>query len=693
MDSIITKQAAKVVSVNGNAHVKINGKEIPVTELSELTSGTELILPPGAGALLQLEDGSFIPVGEMESNLASTDEFTVDDEIAALQELLLNEDFDPTQELEATAAGNSSPTNTGAQTSAVESRTGNETVAQAGFDTEATARSFANARGLSQEFSAAANDLPTLTVSGGGEVNEGSNVTFNVELGNPVNGDVTYTLVLNNGTTDNNDFALNPDGTLTVEINGENVSFTLIDGKLTGTVDLGGNVTSFNVVIPTFNDSGSPVFEGDESFSLDISASLGSQTLTDSGRATISDDGVVTDEPGEDLTPGGDDDRPEVASVTDTTVSEGDATTFTVTLTNDSTTNTTVSLTLAGDSADKNVDFTGTTVTVNGTEISVAADGSFTVAVAAGDTAFNVVVNTTTDDTYEGDETFTVSAKTDNQASAVIGTATITDGGHGGDDDRPEVASVTDTTVSEGDDATFTVTLTNDSTTNTEVTLTLAGDSADKNVDFTGTTVTVNGTEISVAADGSFTVAVAAGDTAFNVVVNTTTDDTYEGDETFTVSAKTDNQASAVIGTATITDGGQGGGDDDRPEVASVSDTTVSEGDDATFTVTLTNDSTTNTEVTLTLAGDSADKNVDFTGTTVTVNGTEISVAADGSFTVAVAAGDTAFNVVVNTTTDDTYEGDETFTVSAKTDNQASAAVGTATITDGGNDGTPDGGD
>ncbi|WP_039731921.1 hypothetical protein, partial [Enterovibrio norvegicus] len=69
------------------------------------------------------------------------------------------------------------------------------------------------------------------------------------------------------------------------------------------------------------------------------------------------------------------------------------------------------------------------TVTVNGTEISVAADGSFNVSVAAGDTAFNVVVNTTTDDTYEGDETFTVSAKTDNQASAVIGTATITDGG------------------------------------------------------------------------------------------------------------------------------------------------------------------------------------------------------------------------------------------------------------------------
>ncbi|MGF1770510.1 hypothetical protein L4D06_24405, partial [Enterovibrio makurazakiensis] len=391
MDSIITKQAAKVVSVNGNAHVKINGKEVPVTELAELQSGTELLLPPGSGALLELEDGSFIPVGNVGSDSASTAEFAVDDEIAALQELLLNEDFDPTQELEATAAGNS-PTNTGSQTSALESRIGKETLAQAGYDTEATARSSSNARDINEASSSAANDLPTLTVSDGGEVNEGDNVTFNVELGNPVNSDITYTLILNNSATDNSDFALNPDGSLTVEVNGESVVFTLIDGKLTGTVELLGNVTSFNVIIPTFNDSGSPVFEGDESFNLDISASLGSQTLADSGSATISDDGLVTDEPGEDPTSGGDDDRPEVASVSDTTVSEGDDATFTVTLTNASTTNTTVSLTLAGDSADKNVDFTGTTVTVNGTEIPVAADGSFTVSVAAGDTAFNVVV-------------------------------------------------------------------------------------------------------------------------------------------------------------------------------------------------------------------------------------------------------------------------------------------------------------
>ncbi|MDD1792815.1 hypothetical protein LRP50_06725, partial [Enterovibrio sp. ZSDZ42] len=209
MDSIITKQAAKVVSVNGNAHVKINGKEVPVTELAELQSGTELLLPPGSGALLELEDGSFIPVGNVGSDSASTAEFAVDDEIAALQELLLNEDFDPTQELEATAAGNS-PTNTGSQTSAIESRVGNETVAQAGHDTEGVSRSSNNATVLREETDSSAavtnntdtESTATFTLSSttaGNDIVEGGQITYTVTLGTAANEDITVTL--SNGQT------------------------------------------------------------------------------------------------------------------------------------------------------------------------------------------------------------------------------------------------------------------------------------------------------------------------------------------------------------------------------------------------------------------------------------------------------------------------------------------------------------
>ncbi|WP_185838533.1 Calx-beta domain-containing protein, partial [Vibrio cholerae] len=64
--------------------------------------------------------------------------------------------------------------------------------------------------------------------------------------------------------------------------------------------------------------------------------------------------------------------------------------------------------------AEKNVDFTGTKVTIilgDGTElkdVAVADDGSFQVKVPAGQTDFTVKVQTTDDTIFEGNETFTV---------------------------------------------------------------------------------------------------------------------------------------------------------------------------------------------------------------------------------------------------------------------------------------------
>ncbi|MEH0344009.1 VCBS domain-containing protein [Vibrio cholerae] len=346
---------------------------------------------------------------------------------------------------------------------------------------------------------------------------------------------------------------------VSVIINGVSKSVSVNDDG-TFSVDVPANTTTFSVSVETTDDD---VYEGSETFTL--SGKTETQTSTIKGTATIKDDGSVTppDLPA-------DDDRPAVSAISSPTVSEGYSATFDVSLSNASTTATTVTLTLAGDSATKNVDFNGTSVTViiNGVSksVSVNDDGTFSVDVPANTTTFSVSVETTDDDVYEGSESFTLSGYTVSQTSAneVTGTATITDDGSvtppdlPADDDRPAVSAISSPTVSEGYSATFDVSLSNASTTATTVTLTLAGESATKNVDFNGTSVSViiDGVSkpVSVNDDGTFSVDVPANTTTFSVSVETTDDDVYEGSETFTLSGKTATQETAITGTATITD-------------------------------------------------------------------------------------------------------------------------------------------
>ncbi|AKB06509.1 RTX toxins and related calcium binding protein [Vibrio cholerae] len=251
-----------------------------------------------------------------------------------------------------------------------------------------------------------------------------------------------------------------------------------------------------------------------------------------------------------------------ISSITGDNVAEGSNNTFSVSLSGTTTAETTIVLTLAGDTAVKGVDFNGTSVIVviNGVSqtVPVNQDGSFQVTVPTNTNSFSVQVSTTDDNIYEGDETFKLSG---NGANGIVtGTATITDdGSNGGTDDRPAVSEISSPTVSEGDSATFDVSLSNASTTATTVTLTLAGGSATAGTDFTSTEVTItyqDGTTQTVAVngDGSFEVAIPAGDTTFSVSVQTTDDNVYEGSESFTLSGKTASQETVITGTATITD-------------------------------------------------------------------------------------------------------------------------------------------
>ncbi|HDY7832577.1 TPA: cadherin-like domain-containing protein, partial [Vibrio vulnificus] len=476
------------------------------------------------------------------------------------------------------------------------------------------------------------------------------------------------------------------DGTTqTVAVNG--------DGTFVITVPAGD--THFSVSVQTTDDG---VYEGDETFTL--SGQTAAQSTAMTGTATLKDDGSVTPPDGT-----SDDDRPAVSSISSPIVSEGESATFEVNLSNASTTATTVTLTLAGDSATAGTDFTDTEVTVtykDGTTQTVAVngDGTFVITVPAGDTHFSVSVQTNDDGVYEGDETFTLSGKTATQSTTMTGTATLKDDGSvtppdgTSDDDRPVVSSISSPIVSEGDSATFEVNLSNASTTATTVTLTLAGDSATAGTDFTDTEVTVtykDGTTETVAVngDGTFVITVPAGDTKFSVSVETTDDDVFEGNETFTLSGKTGSQEVLVTATGTIVD----------DAVDAVNDEYQVNEDGSVSMSLLANDK----------APDGGLAIVSVNGVTLTggaqsieVTNGSVEIAADGSMTFKPSEnfnGDISFDYVARDADGDT----DTATVSIKVESQNDAvdAVndsyevnedGSVTLTLLANDKAPDGG-
>ncbi|ELM0339741.1 cadherin, partial [Vibrio vulnificus] len=451
------------------------------------------------------------------------------------------------------------------------SRTGAESLASTDFSTQGL-----QALGLSETQSLAlANQLrafndqitiveptpderPAVSSISNPTVSEGDNATFDVSLSNASTTATTVALTLaGDSATAGTDFTSTE---VTITYQDGTTQTVAVNGDGTFDVAIPAGDTTFSISVQTTDDN---IFEGDETFTL--SGQTATQASAITGTATLKDDGSVTPPDGS-----SGDDRPSVESISSPTVSEGDKATFDVSLSNASTTATTVTLTLAGDSATAGTDFTSTEVTItyqNGTTQTVAVngDGTFDVAIPAGDTTFSISVQTTDDNVFEGDETFTLSGQTATQTTATTGTATLKDDGSvtppdgSSGDDRPAVSSISSPTVSEGDSATFDVSLSNESTTATTVTLTLAGDSATAGTDFTSTEVTItyqDGTTQTVAVngDGTFDVAIPAGDTTFSISVQTTDDNIFEGDETFTLSGQTATQSSAVTGIATITD-------------------------------------------------------------------------------------------------------------------------------------------
>jgi len=358
----------------------------------------------------------------------------------------------------------------------------------------------------------------------------------------------------------------------------------------------------------TVNANGDLTFEGDDTFTVELSdASGGTIDAGKGGTGTIANDDTL----------------PEI-SIDDVTLGEGDAgiTAFVFT----------VSLSNASDS----------TVTVNAATANVtAAAGSDYTAVAAtpvtfdpGETSQQFTVDVSGDTTFEATETFFVNLAGESGATVDDnqGLGTITN-----DDAQPEI-SIDDVTLNEGDAGTtafvFTVSLSNASDAAITVDAATADDSAIAGSDYTAVATT--------------TLTFDPGETSQQFTVNVSGDTTFESDETFFVDLSAPSGATIEDdqGLGTIAD------DDGQPSI-SIDNVALNEGDAGTtpflFTVSLSHASDTAITVDAATSDGSANAGSDY--------------AAVATTTLTFDPGETSQQFTVNVSGDTTAEGGENFFV------------------------------
>ncbi|QQR74581.1 MAG: hypothetical protein IPJ17_03040 [Holophagales bacterium] len=437
------------------------------------------------------------------------------------------------------------------------------------------------------------------------EGNAGTTVaSFPVTLSAAPLGDVTYSWATANGTA-----------TTPADYEASSGTGAWIGaGQTSGTIEV-------NVVGDTLD-------EANETFLLNVSSVVGATVADSQGQATILDD-----------------DAAPTLSVSNCTVTEGNA----------GTVNCAFSVSLSASSAQT---ITVSRATANGTAV---APGDYTALAAAtltfnpGETAKVVNVAVVGDTLDEANETFSLNLSSPVNATIADGTGigTITD------DDATPTLSVSDCTVTEG----------NSGTVNCAFTVSLSAASGQS---VTVSRTTANGT---ATAPGDYTALAAAtitfnpGETSKVVNVAVAGDTLDEPNETFTLNLSSPVNATIADGTGigTITD-------DDATPTLSVSDCTVTEG----------NSGTVNCAFTVSLSAASGQT---VTVSRATANGTAV---APGDYTALAAAtltftaGQTSQVVNVAVAGDTLDEPNETFTLNLSTPVNATILDGTGvgTITD-----------
>ena len=429
-------------------------------------------------------------------------------------------------------------------------------------------------------------------------------MSFTVKLSNASSTSTSFDFVLKDGTATSDDY-----GKASFS-NG--VSYDASTGKIT----VPAGVTSFTVTVPTTQDT---IDEPNETVKLSIGGKDATGTIVDDDNApTIEHIGKPD---------------PAAANPNDVSAIEGDSLSFSVKLSNASSTSTSFDFVLKDGTATS--DDYGKASFSNGVSYD-ASTGKITV--PAGVTSFTVTVPTTQDTTDEADETVKLSI------GGKDATGTIID-----NDGAPTIASVdvsnADAKADEGSALNFNVQLSNASASQTTFDFSLAGVTAAEG-DFDRSKVTfTNG--VTLSADGK-SVIVPAGVSSFTVTVPTINDTVDEADETLKLAV------GGKDATGTIVD------NDATPTISGVSVTNTGakadEGSALNFKVDLSAQRTA-TSHSFSLAGVTAAEG-DFDRSKVTfTNG--VTLSADGK-SVIVPAGVSSFTVTVPTINDTVDEADET---------------------------------
>ncbi|MBN3493139.1 Ig-like domain-containing protein [Vibrio neptunius] len=122
-------------------------------------------------------------------------------------------------------------------------------------------------------------DRPHVSISGGGDVNEGNTANFTVHLSNSATSTVSFVLTLNAGDTSTEDLA---------SYQYQTANGTWLDVPASGEISVPPGSSAVNVKVVTQQDD---TYEGDESFSLSVSAGSGtvSASIDTTASATILD--------------------------------------------------------------------------------------------------------------------------------------------------------------------------------------------------------------------------------------------------------------------------------------------------------------------------------------------------------------------------------------------------------------------
>ena len=447
------------------------------------------------------------------------------------------------------------------------------------------------------------NDVPSFSVSGT-EVVEGQYAVFNIQLSNASDENITLSLKTKEGTATELDYT--PE--VEVLVNGSWVAAS--------TVTIPAGETDVQARVKTTDDD---IDEPVENFELE--AELVSGTTSNdksSGSAAITDN----------------DGEPQIV-ISDSSVKEEDGVmTFTVSLSNPSSSTVTVDFATANDTALSGLDY---------------VKDSGMVTFLAGETSKTITIPVLNDDIFENEESMHVNLT--NATNATI----ADDQGEGRIKDNPNevpTLSISDSVVTEGDFNVFTVQISNPSSENIKFKFSTTDGTATKSEDYNPDLMDV----YEVSNDNGITwsrsdeATIKAGDTAILVRIPTLEDDIAEGVEDYTLTATviegttTNNTyptGANATGTGTIID-------DDATQII-IGDAVMDEQNGMmVFKVSLTTESSSEVTVTFKTEDDSAEAGKDYTSTTGTVT---------------FPAGTTVQYIQVPINDDNIYENDENFKV------------------------------